>query len=62
MMGDNAYGQLGLGTQELASVSYPTLVSTLSTHRVTDVACGEKHTLVITDQPRLFGFGSNDKG
>ena len=47
-MGDNKFGQLGLGSPEMSNATYPTLVTTLSTFHVKDVACGFDHTLVQT--------------
>ena len=53
-------GQLGHGDNK--SVDQPKRVKELERHRVVKVACGGYHTLVLTQDNQLFGFGSNQSG
>ena len=61
VMGSNKKGQLGL-SKDVLGVSYPTLVAALSQNRVADVQCGVNHTLALTEQSQVFGFGDNELG
>ena len=54
--GDNKAGQLGVGT--LNSTPSPHIVSSLDEQEVTQVACGDEHTIVITIANEVYGFGS----
>ena len=53
-------GQLGHGNNK--GVEQPARVKTLENHRVMRVACGGYHTIVLTAENLLFGFGSNQSG
>ena len=53
-------GQLGHGTAK--KVDQPTRVKDLESQRVVRVACGGYHTIVLTQDNKLFGFGSNQSG
>ena len=53
-------GQLGHGDNK--GVDQPKRVKALEQHRVVRVACGGYHTLVLTQDNQLFGFGSNQSG
>lgn len=55
-------GALGLGTS--ASESEPTLVQRIVgySEEVRQVACGDQHTLVLTDQGRLYSTGKGEYG
>jgi alpha-tubulin suppressor-like RCC1 family protein len=60
MSGDNRKGQLGiLGLQ---NVVYPTMLTSLSHKHITDVACGDEHTLIITSGQQVFTCGDNSEG
>lgn len=62
--GSNEGGQLGL-VGELAikeCIRTPQLVTALAEHNVTDVACGETHTVVLTRERRVFGWGMSMYG
>ena len=66
------YGQLGLGLEELAAldkdvegniyVHSPRTISKLSHIRAMKVSCGENHSLVLSEEGLLFGFGLNHLG
>lgn len=58
--GRNTYGQLGLGSG-VTEALYPTRVSAL-TNIITDIACGDYHSLALTDHNEVFAFGLNDNG
>ena len=62
MTGDNSKGQLGIGSEKISCVSYPTMVSKLAHRNVIDVACGSHHTLVMTEGKIIYSFGSNNFG
>jgi len=58
--GSNFYGQLGLGQNESLDIFYPTLVDTatyLQGRRVVQVSAGGKHSLMLTDEGKVFGMG-----
>mgnify|MGYP000072881744 CR=1 FL=1 len=58
--GFNGYGQLGTGNNEN---SYePSLVYSLSGHRVVQVACGAFHTLVLSSTGEMFSMGLGSRG
>ena len=58
--GENAFGELGLGPEAGASVRIPTAVQALS--RVMHVACGESHSVVITEAGDVLTAGTNASG
>ncbi|XP_058798265.1 probable E3 ubiquitin-protein ligase HERC4 [Phymastichus coffea] len=59
--GNNADGQLGLGTP-LTIVQMPTLVKALGTSVIVQIACGQNHTLALTNNGELYTWGSNSDG
>lgn len=59
--GSNSKGQLGTG--DTVSRSVPILITgNLLGRKVVQVACGDAHTAVLTDDGAVFSFGSNDLG
>jgi len=54
--GRNKHGQLGLG--DTITRPYPTEISSI-TEAVSAGACGQRHTMLITEAGSLFGCGSN---
>ncbi|XP_075998044.1 putative E3 ubiquitin-protein ligase HERC3 [Genypterus blacodes] len=58
--GSGQYGQLGHNsfTDEL----HPRLVAELSEAKVTKIACGRYHTLVLTESKQVYAFGCGDQG
>ena len=46
--GRGKHGQLGLGPSRIKLVSTPTLIDSMATEVVADVACGGEHTLILT--------------
>lgn len=55
--GNNANGQLGTGDQEERLA--PTVIDGLSGEKVLAVSAGVTHTLVLTAEGEVYGFGSN---
>jgi len=58
--GRNEKGQLGLN--DLRDRKCPTLIESLSEHRVTAAAVGRNHSLFLTDQGKVFACGDNKAG
>ncbi|KAH9084855.1 hypothetical protein Ae201684P_002092 [Aphanomyces euteiches] len=58
--GYNARGQLGHGST--AACAFPTRVLGFSQKSVVKVACSYFHSLVVTDENEMYGFGRNDFG
>lgn len=66
MCGSNEYGQLGLSARALPPNSMkieacPKHVTSLA-ERIIQVACGQTHTLALTDENNIFAMGSNKHG
>uniref|UniRef100_A0A8C4RGV0 X-linked retinitis pigmentosa GTPase regulator n=1 Tax=Erpetoichthys calabaricus TaxID=27687 RepID=A0A8C4RGV0_ERPCA len=60
VFGSNNWGQLGLGTKD--TVCKPTCVKELKSERVKLVACGRNHTIVCTEQCKIYACGGNNEG
>lgn len=65
--GSNEGGQLGLDNKQYAfsdCVKKPTLVESLSKANVfvTQIACGETHSIVLTKDSKVFGWGMSMYG
>ena len=58
--GSNEHGQCG--REGVTTAVTPGPVHVLTTHKLVAVACGGAHTLALTDQGRLYGFGLNATG
>lgn len=58
--GLNNYGQLGLGTTQNTQI--PTVIKEFEGVEIKDVKGGEHHTIVLTGEGELYGFGNNDEG
>eukprot|EP01116_Phalansterium_solitarium_P019257 TRINITY_DN5320_c0_g3_i1.p1 TRINITY_DN5320_c0_g3~~TRINITY_DN5320_c0_g3_i1.p1 ORF type:complete len:463 (-),score=215.22 TRINITY_DN5320_c0_g3_i1:406-1794(-) len=58
--GCNDSGQLGLG--DSSNRRQPTLVEALAAEKVTAIAAGFRHSLVLTATGRVYAFGSGDGG
>jgi len=59
--GRGGSGQLGIGDCP-DQVAVPTRVKALEKHRISSAATGGAHTLVLTTDGVVFGFGANDFG
>jgi len=60
--GRGEYGRLGLGGKNGASRLRPTKVEGMEGHRVVEASCGGTHTLVVTDEGRMFVWGRGSFG
>ncbi|XP_031608731.2 probable E3 ubiquitin-protein ligase HERC3 [Oreochromis aureus] len=58
--GSGQYGQLGHNS--LQNEQRPRLVAELWGAKVTKVACGSYHTLVLTESKKVYSFGCNEQG
>lgn len=58
--GWGAHGQLGLGDTRDRDV--PTVIEELSRERVHLLSCGDRHSFAVTEEGRVFGWGSNEFG
>ncbi|XP_025067554.1 RCC1 and BTB domain-containing protein 2 isoform X2 [Alligator sinensis] len=58
--GYNGNGQLGLGNT--GNQPTPCRIAALQGIRVQQVACGYAHTLVLTDEGRIYAWGANSYG
>lgn len=57
------WGDFGrLGHADSSDVFIPTPIASLSGRKVTSVACGDTHTLVVLEGGRLMSFGRNQNG
>nr|XP_012137181.1 PREDICTED: probable E3 ubiquitin-protein ligase HERC4 isoform X1 [Megachile rotundata] len=59
--GSNAEGQLGLNSKNLIEC-VPHMVRALGTSVVVQVACGINHVLALTNNGKLYSWGSNSDG
>ena len=55
--GRGEYGRLGLGDTAGSSKLRATLVPGLEGHKVVSASCGGTHTLVLTEEGRIFTWG-----
>lgn len=58
--GWGAHGQLGLGDTKDKDV--PTIIPELSQEGVCYLSCGDRHSFAVTEDGRVFGWGSNEFG
>ncbi|PAV87903.1 hypothetical protein WR25_03684 isoform B [Diploscapter pachys] len=58
--GQNDHGQLGTG--DIRPRASPCLLASVSRMKVVEAACGNSHTILLTNDGRLFAFGSNFQG
>ncbi|CAG2110227.1 unnamed protein product [Medioppia subpectinata] len=61
--GHNASGQLGIRSVEDMSTPQPIKIlnKTLLPKPVTDISCGDNHSLVLTKDGFIYSFGANDR-
>lgn len=60
--GSTVHGELGLGGIEEEQILKPTALTWSLVERVTNVSCGENHTLIITSDGEVYSCGNNDYG
>jgi alpha-tubulin suppressor-like RCC1 family protein len=62
-MGTNAGGRTGLGiTSGVTTVATPIDTSNLGGRKITQVAAGDSHSLLLADDGSVFSFGFNSSG
>lgn len=57
-LGDNSEGQLGLAVEYKTFTDKATLVTGIM-DRISEVAAGYRHTLVLTERGSVYGMGTN---
>lgn len=60
--GSTVHGELGLGGIEEEQILTPKQLTWSNVDKVTNVACGENHTLLLTRDGEVYSCGSNDYG
>ena len=61
-VGDNECGQLGLGAESLfneSNIDKPMIIKKSFTDSIIDIKAGMQHTLVLTNNGRVYGCGNN---
>jgi len=59
VMGENDYGQLGVGNIGMSSPE-PTYLQSIQGIPVLQIACGAFHSLVLSVSGSIFAFGRNE--
>ncbi|XP_053384737.1 probable E3 ubiquitin-protein ligase HERC4 isoform X2 [Mercenaria mercenaria] len=60
--GSNQSGQLGIGNLEQQKVTEPVIVKDPPKGDITQIVCGESHTLFVLKDGRIYSCGNNDYG
>ena len=60
--GRNEYGQLGLKMVNLTKVYKPVLIPDFNDINIKQISCGSGHTLVLTSEGMVYGWGNNSVG
>lgn len=60
--GSTIHGELGLGGIEEEHILTPTVLNWYLANTVVDAALGENHTLLLTNNGKVFSCGNNDYG
>ncbi|KAI3382437.1 hypothetical protein SNEBB_003489 [Seison nebaliae] len=59
-MGSNSHGQLGTGDTKNREICTP--IESLSLLPIEMIACGARHSMILTTSGKVFAFGSNQHG
>ncbi len=59
--GDNTFGQIGLG-EDILGRKRPALIPSFKNKNLERVACGGQHTITVSADGKVHGFGNNEKG
>jgi len=62
VMGLNENGQLGVGQGQSSVSNALVQLSFFDQMVISDIACGDNHSLVLVEGGKLFSFGANDAG
>ncbi|XP_022653995.1 probable E3 ubiquitin-protein ligase HERC4 isoform X2 [Varroa destructor] len=57
--GSNSHGQLG---RPEVGVRKPEIITTLYQHKIVQVACGEQHSMALSEAGQVFVWGANNNG
>ena len=57
--GNNYCGQLGIGSVEQIKCYWPQLITCLNNVKIMQVCCGGRHSLVLTEEGVVYGWGDN---
>ena len=60
--GMNDHGQLGIGCAKSDKYYEPQLVEFFNDKKIVQVCCGERHSLVLTEEGVVYGWGDNTCG
>ncbi|KAJ1280488.1 hypothetical protein BS78_04G236400 [Paspalum vaginatum] len=60
--GDVPHGMLDYGHESAAIISLPRLLKSSQNLDVQSIACGEKHTAIVTKQGQVFSWGEESSG
>lgn len=61
--GQNEHGQLGLGFKSFANdFIKPERNEYLSGKQIIDISCGYRHSIALTSNGKVFGWGDNSRG
>ena len=60
--GDNEFGQLGLNVVNPSKVYKPVLIEDFNGINIEQISCGSAHTLVLTSDGMVYGWGDNEYG
>ncbi|KAK3089327.1 hypothetical protein FSP39_002760 [Pinctada imbricata] len=60
--GSAKYGQLGIGGSGEENVLSPKEVLSLQSLKIKDISCGERHSLLLTQDGAMYSCGNNDYG
>ena len=60
--GKNDHGQLGIGSVDKDILYEPQLIHSLNDVKIVQVCCGERHSLVLTEEGVVHGWGGNEYG
>ena len=61
-MGSNIDGRLGIGDFNTKFSASPCLVDSLAAYNVSTIACGGGHSLVTTDEGKVYAWGCGESG
>jgi alpha-tubulin suppressor-like RCC1 family protein len=62
-VGSNALGQLGIGLLgQVYKKNSPVLVPDLSKKKIVKISCGHSHTCALTEDGKVYSWGSNING
>ena len=60
--GKNDHGQLGIGCADNDLLYKPQLIQSFVDVKIVQVCCGERHSLVLTEEGVVYGWGDNCYG